>query len=107
QLSNVAGPTVALKDLERTLVDAPDPLPCLPRVAVEEVCDQGLDVLLPFAQWRQLDREHVQAVEQIAPKGARSHGGVQVPIRRRDHAYVDPDRSRPADTLELALLEHA
>src|SRR5207244_13304468 len=65
-----------------------------------------LDVFLPVAQWRQVDREHVQAVEEIAPKCTRPHGGVQVTIRRRDHPYIDPDRPVSADTLELALLEN-
>src|SRR5262249_8918928 len=37
----------------------------------------------------------------------RDHGSIQVTIRRRDHPYVDPDRSGPADTLELSLLENA
>src|SRR5262249_57087912 len=53
-----------------------------------------------------LDGEHVQAVEEIAPKRPRRHSGVQVPIRRRDHPYVDPDRSVSADSLELALLQN-
>src|SRR5262249_4406423 len=64
------------------------------------------NVLLPFAQGWHLDGEHVQAVEEIAPKCPRPHGGTQVAIRRRDHPYVDPDRPVSADTLELALLQN-
>jgi hypothetical protein len=37
----------------------------------------------------------------------RRHRGLEVPIRRRDHAHVDLERQRAADALELLFLERA
>src|SRR6185436_19042495 len=55
---------------------------------------------------RQLDGEDVQPVEQILPEGAALHGGLEIAVRRRQHAHVHRDRMTAADALDLSLLEY-
>ena len=69
--------------------------------------DQGRDVLAPVAQGRGLDREDIQAIEQILAEGAVLDLLGWVAIGRRDDAHVDLDRAFAADGIDLALLQRA
>ena len=60
-----------------------------------------------LAQRRQVEREAVEPIEEILSKGARRHRGLEVAIRGRDHARVDPPRVRLADPPQFTLLQHA
>src|SRR5262245_51156645 len=65
------------------------------------------DVLSTLAQGWQANRDHAQAIEQILSEVAGRGVRGEVAVRRRDDAYVDLDRRRAPDALELLLLEHA
>jgi hypothetical protein len=56
---------------------------------------------------RHLDAHHVQAVVEVLPEGLGLHDRLEVLVRRRDDAHVDPDRLRASDALDLALLQDA
>src|SRR5262249_60184766 len=75
------------------------------RVAVDEILEEEWDVFSPLAQRRDVDREPVQPVEQIAPKGAGIDGRLQVAIGRRDDAHVGANGLGSTDALEFTLLE--
>ena len=65
------------------------------------------NVVAPFAQRRQLNRNHIQTVEQIfAKRAGRDHPG-EVRVRRGDHAHIHLDCLIVADALELPLLQGA
>ena len=76
---------------------------CLP----DEVLGQHGNVFAPVSQGRDLDRNHVQTVEQILLELAIGDHLPQIAIRRGDHAHVDLLASFGAQRLELALLQHA
>ncbi len=78
-----------------------------PANLAEERLAQRQHVLAPFAQRRQLDREHVQAIEQVLAELPELNRLVQVAIGRRDDAGVGLEHARAAETLEFALLQHA
>jgi len=52
--------------LECLLVDGRDVLTGFPRVAIDKVINQQTDVLFSFSKRRDLNRENIQAVKQIA-----------------------------------------
>ena len=73
----------------------------------EEMRRQPGNVGAPLAQRRKLDRDEVQAIEQILAELAAGDELVKRPIRCRDHAHVDGARSARSEDLVGAVLEHA
>jgi hypothetical protein len=71
------------------------------------VLDQHRDVFAPFAQGRNRDGDHIQAVVQILLELAAAHELPQIAIGRSDDAHVDLLRTLRAERLELAILQHA
>src|SRR5690606_34770065 len=65
------------------------------------------DVVAPLAERRDVERDDVEAVVQVAPEGALAHLVLEVAVRRGDDADVDGDGLRRADGHDLALLERA
>ncbi len=65
QLANVAGPVVLLQPGQHAVVDPVDAPAGPMRVLLNEVLDQRRNVVAPLAQRRDLDRDHVEAIEQI------------------------------------------
>src|SRR5690606_30944220 len=65
------------------------------------------DVLAALAQRRQVDVDRVEPIQEICAETAGVDLRLQVGVRRREHAHVDLQRARRAETLELAFLEHA
>ena len=49
----------------------------------------------------------LEPIVEVLPEMAGRRVGGEVAVGRRDDAHVDLDRRRPADALELLLLEHA
>ena len=82
-------------------------LPVRSREALDEMLDQHRDVLAPLAQRRHLDRNDVEAIEQILAKLAVGDQLAQVAVGGGNHAHVDALRALGAERLELALLQHA
>ena len=69
--------------------------------------DQRRDVVLPLAQRRQLNGDHVQPVVEILAEPPFVREPAQIDVGRRDDADVDLDRLHAAEAHELALLHHA
>src|SRR6185503_3629458 len=68
--------------------------------------DEERDVVSPGTQGKHMDREHVQAIVQVASERAVGDRRLQVTVRGGDDADVGGQRLMPADALELPLLEH-
>ncbi len=68
---------------------------------------QHRDVVAAIAQRRQLNRDHVQAIEEVLAERAVSNHAREVGIRCGDDADVHFDRLIIAHSLELAFLQGA
>ena len=75
------------------------------RGGVEERVRQLRQVLGPVPQRGELQRQHVQPVEQVLAELPRGDHRLQVAVRGGDHADVHGDRFVAADPLERPLLE--
>ena len=73
----------------------------------EVVRQQLRDVARTLAQGGHAHADHVEPVQQVLAEQSLLHQRIEVLVRRRDHAHVDPDRDVAADAVELALREHA
>ena len=107
QLADVARPGVLQQRLHRLGVDLGDRRGAHRRELFEEVHRQQRDVLGPVAERRQVDPDHVQAVEEVGAEPAHLDLVLQPLVARGDDPDVDLDRLGPADPLERARLEHA
>ena len=65
------------------------------------------DVIAPFAQRRQRDRDDVQAIIEVLAELAGRHRAFEIAVRRRHDAHIGADGPRAADGGELARLEDA
>src|SRR6185437_10472746 len=88
QFANVPGPLLALKKRDGIgligwILDAE-----FARVALFEKFHQLGNVLRPLTQWRQCDRDHAQAVEQVFAKFFLLKRGFKIAMRGRQHAHV-------------------
>jgi hypothetical protein len=61
------------------------------------------NVFAAVRQARDVDADHVQAVEQVLTEFASLHQGFQVLVRRGDDAHVDLHRHMTAHAVELAV----
>ena len=77
----------------------------LARAPREERLGQQPHVLAALAQRRQLDRHHVDPVEEILAEAPGGHLAREVAVGGRHEARVDGDRLAPAHPLDAALLQ--
>src|SRR5688572_15716825 len=68
---------------------------------------QNLQIVTPIAQWRQLDRVHVEPIVKIAAEQAFRNRSLQISIRGGDNADIGADLFATADPFELLALEDA
>src|SRR2546428_4074886 len=54
-----------------------------------------------------MDLDHLQAMEQVLPEGARSHARGKIGVAGGDQAKVAADQAATADSSKHALLQHA
>src|SRR5690606_35621472 len=75
--------------------------------ALDEVRDEGGQVLEPLAQRRQVDRDDVEAVVEVLAELAVADQLFEVAVGGGDQAHVDAEGLDAADALELRLLDRA
>ncbi len=107
ELADVARPVVFREQIERVRRELETALLVLVAVLFQEMVDQQRDVILAVAQRRQLNRDDVQAIEEILAEFPFLHHLPQVDVGRGDDAHVDLDRLHPAEAHEVALLDAA
>ena len=73
----------------------------------KQALGQRPDIVGPFAQGRDKNRDDIETVEQILPESALFDGRFQVDIRRGDDADVGLACSAVADTFVLAVLDES
>ena len=72
----------------------------------QEVAREHGHVFAPFAQCRQTQADHVQAVEQVFPERALAHALLQVLVGGGDHTHIGLDGGMPAHAVEVSVAEH-
>ena len=107
QLANVAWPAVALKGGHARPGDRVDPLAERFRELVDEPPDEEGNILDPLAQRWDLDREDVEAVEQVLAKRVISDLLLEIPVRRGDDPHVHVDAFRTPEPFDLPLFQYA
>src|SRR6266705_5068900 len=75
------------------------------RIAIDKIFHQQSNILSSFSKRRNLDRENLQAIKQIAPEGSAGYRSIQITIRGGDHTNVDLDGLRSSDPLEFSFLK--
>ena len=105
QLPDVAGPVVALEHGQGLRGDAAHLLAELLAELLEEVGDEQRDVLAALAQRRQVDRDDVEAVEEVLAHRPLRHRRLEVAVGGGDEPHVGLDVLRVADAPDLALLD--
>jgi len=107
QLAHVARPVVRHQHVDRGGGDAAHVLAVSRRELLDEVVGQQRNVGAPLAQRGHEDLEHVQPVIEVLAEAARLHGQLEVLVGGGDHPHVDLHGLDSAQSLELALLQHA
>src|SRR5262249_39721362 len=82
-----------------------DGLAALPNEESQQMLDQRKDVVTPLPQWRKLDFDHVQSIQQVFAERARRDGCLEIAVRRRHDPYVAGPRSRLPHALVALLLK--
>ena len=107
ELANVSGPAVGH---HRSMLRALTPCSGLPslrdRPVTKNATSSGMSPAAFAERWH-VDREDVQAIQQIGAERPAADRLCEVAIGGCDHAHVDVLRPAAADRLELLLLEHA
>src|SRR5204863_1815954 len=107
QLPNVARPVVAAQQLDGVALETLNLLSSLRRGAGRKTVGKHRNVLAPVTERGNRDGEDVQAIVQVLTKPASAHFRLEIPTCRGNDADVALHGARAADTLELALLQHA
>ena len=107
QLAHVAGPRQVLEVFLGLAFEQLGLHGQLQGGAAEEVAGEGGDVFATVRHARDVDADHVEAVEQVLTEFTRMHQGFQVLVGGRDDAHIHLDRRMPAHTVELAVSQHA
>src|SRR5216117_1782938 len=89
ELADVPGPSVSTERVQRLARDDLDAVVHWTPEPLDEVADQGRNVLGPLAERRDMDREHVQAVVEVVAEALFFHHPNEVAVRRGDEADVD------------------
>jgi len=76
-------------------------------IAAQEIIEEFRDVFGAFPQWRQVQRQDVEAVKEILAEGPGGDGLAQVPVGGGDDAHVHGPGLGVAQGFDLVFLEHA
>ena len=105
QLPDISRPVVLFQREHQFLRDLIDCFALLFREPTDEMFRQQPDISSPFAERRNGDRKHVQAVIEVGAESLLFHHTAQVLIRRGDDPHVGVQGMAAAQALELLFLE--
>ena len=106
QLAHVAGPLVGHEDAAHLRVQRQRRAFLLEAEAIKKETRQQQHVAASFPQGRQMQRNDVQAIEQILAKTPGSHFRFQIAVGRRHDAHVHFLADIAAHTLKFPFLQH-
>src|SRR5262249_13111201 len=107
KLPDVARPGIRFEQRRGLRARSSEPPSGSRRESIDEVLDQKRDVLAPFTQRWDPDREDVQAIEQVLAESPLRDLRLQIPVRGTDDANVDRQGPGASDPLEFPFLQDA
>src|SRR4029450_2002257 len=107
QLTNIAWPTIGLKEFERLFVDRPDILPCPACETLHEVFEQHQNVVLTLSERWHFDGKDIEPIKEVRAEGPTGFGGFQITICGSDDSNVDLDGLVSPGSLEFPFLPHS
>ena len=107
QLAHIARPLIGEHRLFHRGCKTPKSLLLLAGELGEKSATDQQHIVVPFAQGRQRDRHHMQAVEQVLAEAPRRNLGRGIAVGCADDAHVDRRRRVRADPLHRACLQEA
>ncbi len=107
ELADVPRKRVGRECGERRVREPEPRLPELARRLREAVREQEPHVVAARAERREVDRDHLEAVEEVLAERPLARHRREVAVRRRHDAHRDRHRARAAEPLDLARLEEA
>src|SRR5690348_10241014 len=102
ELAHVAWPVVGEHRLQRLLRQS-----VVAAVAAQEMGDEGRNIFLAVAQWRQTEVDDVETVEQVPAEGAFLYFFGQIAIGGGDDPEIGTSLNEGTDRAELLLLQNA
>src|ERR1041385_3926620 len=73
---------------------------------VQEMIYQRRNIVTPLPQWREVNGDHIEAVEQVLTEQSVRNAVLQIAMSRRDDSYVHASFSVRADGAHDVPLEH-
>src|SRR5262249_9780685 len=105
ELAHVAGPPATHQEIGGLARKPEGRLSVLAAELRDESLREKHNVIPARAQWRKVELEDVEAVEQVGAIAARARDHVEIHIARREYAHVRFVDFRPADRAVLAVLQ--
>ncbi len=106
EFADVSGPRVVLEKRHHRGRYLRESAVVFAVVTRPEVLDEERNGTHPFAQGRDLQRDHVEPIEEVLPKAPFLDRDFEVPIGRGHHSRVHPHVAAPAERRKLPVLEH-
>src|SRR5688572_3675967 len=107
QFAHVPWPGVAAHDLRRLRMEALHPSPIRPSQPLKEVSGEIEEILAPFAQWRNVDGDHLQSIIEVLPKILGVDLAQENTIGGGDETHVDGGGTRRPHAPEALRVQHA
>lgn len=106
QLTDIAGPSIAGKDLQCLGRHGLDVLLHALGVVLGEIADEGGDIFPSIAQRRHRDWKDIEPIVEIVAKLFRLYHSLEIPIGRGNQADIHPYRLGTAQPFEFLFLQH-
>ena len=88
QLTNVARKAIRQQRVNQPGTEACDMAPMTATEMAQKVAHQQRNIFASLPQWRQVNREHIQPIEQVLAKTASLHFVAQVKVGRGDNPHI-------------------
>ena len=107
KLADIPRPIKFAKIAKRLGIRPPDRPGVLFGISGREEFNEFRDVVHPLAQWRDVQLDHIEPIEEVFAKPAGRNLSLEIAIRRRQYLHVDRQRMRCPDRRHFALLQHS
>ena len=105
QLPDVAGPAVTPERFKRLFREAAERAVVAPSKEYQKLLRERNCIIRPFAEWRNLDLDHVEPIEEVFAEPSFLDRILQIHVRRRDETHIGSARRVVADPFVLPVLD--
>jgi hypothetical protein len=107
QFTDIARPGIGTEQVERMVAELLPREACTVGIALNEMLDQGWNVLSPVAQWWKGDGDHVDSIVEVQSEESLLNQSMKVSVRGRYETDVDPGRRARTHGAHFAFLENS